>query len=148
MKPSAVTNITKDHPRASPKANADAIKYTFVPCQIKMDSVPYDFIERSILASEGDSPFASLQGLWEAVAAHLTKKTVHYRLAISLNATGTLTCHIHQNERIVRVEDLLKRKYTCLSRLNVFHLPRVLLDCEEMDEKKTRMILRLIRRSI
>uniref|UniRef100_A0A1I8AGR4 F-box domain-containing protein n=1 Tax=Steinernema glaseri TaxID=37863 RepID=A0A1I8AGR4_9BILA len=88
-----------------------------------MDSVPYEFIERTIvLASDPrrfrPSPFASLSGHWGRYAESY-EMTEKYELIIWLRTYSDFLCFAHQRGTRVRIEELLQKKHTWLVRLEM-----------------------------
>uniref|UniRef100_A0A1I7ZB11 DHC_N1 domain-containing protein n=1 Tax=Steinernema glaseri TaxID=37863 RepID=A0A1I7ZB11_9BILA len=116
-----------------------------------MISVPFDFIERTILLAY---PFKKvffnpypLRGHWRRYAIHLQNTTEEYDLTVNICDLPDLYCSMVQGELSVRIEDMLRKKHTTLSSITIERSFDVPPEAEKIDDQKKEMLQRLLRRS-
>uniref|UniRef100_A0A1I7YK71 FBD domain-containing protein n=1 Tax=Steinernema glaseri TaxID=37863 RepID=A0A1I7YK71_9BILA len=117
-----------------------------------MNSVPYDFIERTILLARPPkmvkpSPFASFSGHWGRYAKLLDDQTEYFTLFVNVNRFPTLHCTVRQGEKGIRMEDALQKKHTSLLWACVFISPHIQPKAEKLDNRKKEILQKFIRRS-
>uniref|UniRef100_A0A1I7ZGS7 F-box domain-containing protein n=1 Tax=Steinernema glaseri TaxID=37863 RepID=A0A1I7ZGS7_9BILA len=123
-----------------------------------MDSVPYDFIEQTILLvaplEVSRSPFSTLQGHWGRYAKVLDEKTTHIEVFVNLrlpdlyyyvDSHRLLTSYLASPK--LSVDDLCQRKHVNVLKVIVSSAPDLNLVAEKIDEQTKEKLLRLLRRS-
>uniref|UniRef100_A0A1I8AJC5 KH_dom_type_1 domain-containing protein n=1 Tax=Steinernema glaseri TaxID=37863 RepID=A0A1I8AJC5_9BILA len=129
-----------------------------------MDSVPYDFIERTILLAgpPNRSPFATLRGHWGRYTKVLEDETEHIHLYVDVHPDLQLSARVkyHHDCRFnpayywaipmeLGMEDLAQKNHVNIARVIVSGESDVFMDpmAEMIDDVKKEMLMRLLRHS-